>query len=109
METEINLPFITADASGPKHLVRKLTRGKLEVMVEEIIQRSVGPCRQCMTDAGMDASKINEIVLVGGQTRMPRIQAIVKELFGREPHRESTRTKSLRWARQFRAACWAAR
>jgi molecular chaperone DnaK len=87
METEINLPFITADASGPKHLVKKLTRAKLESMVEDIIQRSVGPCRQCMKDAGIDASKINEVVLVGGQTRMPRIQAIVKDLFGREPHK----------------------
>ena len=75
METEINLPFITADASGPKHLVKKLTRAKLEAMVEDIIQRSVGPCKQCMKDAGVDASKINEVVLVGGQTRMPRIQA----------------------------------
>ena len=80
METEINLPFITADASGPKHLVKKLTRAKLESMVEDIIQRSVGPCKQCMKDAGVDASKINEVVLVGGQTRMPRIQALVKEL-----------------------------
>jgi molecular chaperone DnaK len=87
METEINLPFITADASGPKHLVKKLTRAKLESMVEDLIQRSVGPCKQCMKDAGVDASKINEVVLVGGQTRMPRIQAIVKELFGREPHK----------------------
>jgi molecular chaperone DnaK len=87
METEINLPFITADASGPKHLVKKLTRAKLESMVEDLIQKSVGPCRQCMKDAGVDASKINEVVLVGGQTRMPRIQALVKELFGREPHK----------------------
>jgi molecular chaperone DnaK len=87
METEINLPFITADASGPKHLVKKLTRGRLEAMIEEIIQRSVGPCRQCMSDAGVDASKIDEVVLVGGQTRMPRIQALVKELFGREGHK----------------------
>jgi molecular chaperone DnaK len=87
METEINLPFITADASGPKHLVKKLTRGKLEAMIEDIIQRSVGPCKQCMADAGIDASKINEVVLVGGQTRMPRIQALVKDLFGREPHK----------------------
>src|SRR5436305_192892 len=69
METEINLPFITADASGPKHLVKKLTRAKLEGMVEDIIQKSVGPCRQCMKDAGVDASKINEVVLVGGQNR----------------------------------------
>src|SRR5216117_2657223 len=87
METEINLPFITADASGPKHLVKKLTRAKLEGMVEDIIQRSVGPCKQCMKDAGVDTSKINEVVLVGGQTRMPRIQNLVKELFGKEGHK----------------------
>src|SRR5947199_4014724 len=87
METEINLPFITADASGTKHLVKKLTRAKLEGMVEDIIQRSVGPSKQCMKDAGVDTSKINEVVLVGGQTRMPRIQAIVKDLFGREGHK----------------------
>src|SRR6202047_1706393 len=87
METEINLPFITADASGPKHLVQKLTRAKLEGMVEDIIQRSVGPCKQCLKDAGVDTSKINEVVLVGGQTRMPRIQALVKELFGKEGHK----------------------
>src|SRR6202158_962184 len=87
METEINLPFITADASGAKHLVKKLTRAKLEGMVEDIIQRSVGPCKQCLKDAGVDASKIQEVVLVGGQTRMPRIQALVKELFGREGHK----------------------
>ncbi|MBZ5598349.1 MAG: molecular chaperone DnaK [Acidobacteriia bacterium] len=87
MEHEINLPFITADASGPKHLVKRLTRAKLESMVEDIIQKSVGPCKQCMKDAGIDASKINEVVLVGGQIRMPRIQALVKELFGREPHK----------------------
>src|ERR671925_610302 len=85
METEVNLPFINADANGPKHLVKKLTRAKLEQMVEDIIQKSVGPCRQCMIDAGVDASTINEVVLVGGQTRMPRIQALVKELFGKEP------------------------
>jgi molecular chaperone DnaK len=84
METEINLPFITADASGPKHLVKKLTRAKLESMVEDLIQRSVPPSKQCMKDAGVDASKIDEVVLVGGQTRMPRIQRLVKELFGKE-------------------------
>jgi len=71
METEINLPFITADASGPKHLVKKLTRGRLEAMIEEIIQRSVGPCRQCMSDAGVDASKIDEVVLVGARRGCP--------------------------------------
>jgi molecular chaperone DnaK len=84
METEINLPFIAADASGPKHLVKKLTRAKLEAMVEDLIQRSVPPSKQCMKDAQVDASKINEVVLVGGQTRMPRIQQLVKELFGKE-------------------------
>ncbi len=87
METEINLPFITADASGPKHLVRRLTRAKLESMVEDLIQRSVPPCKQCMKDADVDASKINEVVLVGGQTRMPSIQTLVKELFGKEPNK----------------------
>ena len=84
IETEVNLPFITADASGPKHLVKKITRAKLESMVEDLIQRSVPPCRQCMKDAEVEASKINEVVLVGGQTRMPRIQQLVKELFGKE-------------------------
>src|SRR2546421_9406784 len=84
METNINLPFITADANGPKHLVKKMTRAKLESMVEDLIQRSVPPCKQCMKDAGVDTSKIDEVVLVGGQTRMPRIQRLVKELFGKE-------------------------
>src|SRR5204863_313380 len=87
METEINLPFITADAGGPKHLVKKMTRAKLESMVEDIIQRSVGPCKKAIKDAGVTPDKIDEVVLVGGQTRMPRIQALVKELFGKEPHR----------------------
>ncbi len=86
-ETEINLPFITADASGPKHLVRKLTRAKLESLVDDLLQRSLGPCKQAMKDAGVDASKIDEVVLVGGQTRMPKIQQLVKELFGKEPNK----------------------
>ncbi len=84
METEINLPFVTADASGPKHLVKKLTRAKLESMVEDLVQRSVPPCKQCMQDGSVDTGKINEVVLVGGQTRMPRIQRLVKELFGKD-------------------------
>jgi molecular chaperone DnaK len=84
METEINLPFITADANGPKHLVKKLTRAKLESMVEDLVQRSVPPCKQCMKDGGVDTGKINEAVLVGGQTRMPLIPRLVKELFGKE-------------------------
>ncbi|MBM3306387.1 MAG: molecular chaperone DnaK [Candidatus Aminicenantes bacterium] len=87
METEINLPFITADASGPKHLLMKLSRAKLEQLCEDLIQRSVSPVRQALADAGLKADKIDEVVLVGGQTRMPRIQQLVKELFGREPHK----------------------
>jgi molecular chaperone DnaK len=86
-ESEINLPFITADASGPKHLVRTLSRAKLESLVDDLLQKSVGPCKQALKDAGIDASKIDEVVLVGGQTRMPKIQQLVKELFGKEPHK----------------------
>jgi molecular chaperone DnaK len=87
METDINLPFVTADATGPKHLVKKLTRAKLEQLVDDLLQRSIGPCKQAMKDAGIEASKIDEVVLVGGQTRMPKIQQIVKDLFGKEPHK----------------------
>lgn len=86
-ESEINLPFITADASGPKHLVRTLSRAKLESLVDDLLQKSVGPCKQAMKDAGVDASKIDEVVLVGGQTRMPAIQKLVKDLFGKEPNK----------------------
>ena len=86
-ESEINLPFITADASGPKHLVRTLKRPQLEQMVDDLLQKSVGPCKQALKDAGVDASKIDEVVLVGGQTRMPAIQELVKKLFGKEPHK----------------------
>ncbi len=87
LESDINLPFITADATGPKHLQMKLTRARFEQMVEDILQRSVGPCKQAMKDANVIPSQINEVVLVGGQTRMPRIQAIVRDLFAREPHK----------------------
>jgi molecular chaperone DnaK len=87
METEINLPFITADASGPKHLLMKLSRAKFESLVEELLQKTVGPTRQALTDAGIDASKIDEVVLVGGSTRIPRVQQIVKDLFKKEPHK----------------------
>ena len=87
VETEINLPFVTADATGPKHLVKKLTRAKLEQLVDDLLQRSIEPCKKALADAGIDASKIDEVVLVGGQTRMPKIQELVKELFKREPHR----------------------
>ena len=87
METDINLPFITADASGPKHLQMKLTRAKFEQLVEDLLQRTVGPAKQALADAGLDPSKIHEVVLVGGSTRIPRVQQIVKELFGKEPHK----------------------
>src|SRR3954452_10527306 len=87
MESEINLPFITADATGPKHLVRKLTRAKLEQLVQDLLDRSLEPCRKAMTDAQVKASDIDEVVLVGGQTRMPKIQELIKQLFGKEPHR----------------------
>jgi len=87
MESEINLPFITADASGPKHLLMKITRAKLEQLVEDLIQRSVAPVKQALSDAGFKASDIHEVVLVGGQTRMPRIQQLVRDLFGKEPHK----------------------
>ena len=87
METDINLPFITADATGPKHMVKKLSRSKFEQLVEELLQKTVGPTKQALADAGLDPSKIDEVVLVGGSTRIPRVQAIVKELFGKEPHK----------------------
>jgi molecular chaperone DnaK len=86
VETEINLPFITADASGPKHLQLKLNRSKLEQMIEDLISRSIPPCKQALKDAGVEPKDIDEVVLVGGQTRMPRIQQLVKELFGKDPH-----------------------
>ncbi|MDH4237480.1 MAG: molecular chaperone DnaK [Nitrospira sp.] len=86
-ETEINLPFVTADASGPKHLVTKLTRAKLEQLVDDLIQRTIEPCRKAISDAGVTAKDIQEVVLVGGMTRMPKVIQVVKEFFGREPHR----------------------
>ncbi len=87
VETEINLPFVTADASGPKHLALKLSRAKLEQLVGDLIEKSMGPVRQCLKDAGVEASAIDEVVLVGGMTRMPKIQQVVKDFFGKEPHK----------------------
>jgi molecular chaperone DnaK len=87
METDINLPFITADQSGPKHLQMKLTRAKFEQLVDDLLQKTVGPTRQALTDAGVDPAKIDEVVLVGGSTRIPKVQQIVKELFGKDPHK----------------------
>ncbi|MCI4445671.1 MAG: molecular chaperone DnaK [Candidatus Aminicenantes bacterium] len=87
METEINLPFITADATGPKHLLMKLTRAKLEQLSEDLIMRSIPPVKQALQDAGLKPEDINEVILVGGQTRMPRIQQLVRDFFGKEPHK----------------------
>lgn len=86
-ETEINLPFITADASGPKHLVMKLTRAKFEQLVAEHIEKTIGPCKQALSDAGLSPKDIDEVILVGGQTRTPRVQEVVKSFFGKEPHK----------------------
>ncbi|MBV8825915.1 MAG: Hsp70 family protein, partial [Hyphomicrobiales bacterium] len=86
-QTEINLPFITADASGPKHLTLKLTRAKFEALVDDLVQKTMEPCRKAIKDAGISAAEINEVVLVGGMTRMPKVQEVVKQLFGKEPHK----------------------
>src|SRR5438093_4385156 len=87
VETEINLPFVTADQAGPKHLQIKLTRARLEQLVEDLLQRTMGPVKQALADAGVDPKKIDEVVLVGGSTRMPRVQQLVKDYFGKEPHK----------------------
>ena len=87
LETEINLPFVTADASGPKHLAMKLTRAKLEQLVDDLLQRTMEPVKKAIADAGLDPKKIDEVVLVGGSTRMPKVQQLVKEYFGKEPHK----------------------
>ncbi|WP_353686078.1 molecular chaperone DnaK [Thermodesulfovibrio sp. 3462-1] len=87
METEINLPFITADASGPKHLLMKLTRAKLEQLVDDLIQKSLEPCKKALADAGLSQNQIDEVILVGGQTRTPKVQKVVQEFFGKEPHK----------------------
>ncbi len=100
METDINLPFITADQSGPKHLQLKLTRAKFEQLVEDLLQKTVGPTKQALSDAGVDPSKIDEVVLVGGSTRIPRVQQIVKDLFGKEPHRGCQSRRSRRRRRR---------
>ena len=86
-QTEINLPYITADASGPKHLAMKLTRAKFEALVDDLIQKTIEPCRKALKDAGLTAAEIGEVVLVGGMTRMPKVQEVVKQFFGKEPHK----------------------
>jgi molecular chaperone DnaK len=87
LETEINLPFITVDASGPRHLSMKLSRSKLEQLIEDLLERSLEPCRQALKDAGLEPRQIDEVVLVGGTTRIPRVQQMVSDLFGKEPHK----------------------
>src|SRR5690606_36264376 len=86
-QTEINLPFISADQTGPKHLTMKLTRAKFEQLVEELVNRTVEPCKAALKDAGLKAGEIDEVVLVGGMTRMPKVQETVKNFFGKEPHK----------------------
>ena len=86
-QTEINLPFITADASGPKHLTMKLTRAKFEALVDDLVQKTIQPCKAALKDAGLSAAEIDEVILVGGMTRMPKVQEVVKQLFGKEPHK----------------------
>src|SRR3981081_2466039 len=87
IETDINLPFVTADANGPKHLQVKLTRAKLEQLVDDLLQRTMAPVKQALADAGVEPGKIDEVVLVGGSTRMPKVQQLVREYFGKEPHK----------------------
>src|SRR3712207_239461 len=87
MQTDLNLPFITADASGPKHMALTLTRARLEQLTADLVERTVGPCRQALKDAGLEANQVDEVVLVGGQTRMPAVFEQVKKLFGKEPHK----------------------
>ncbi len=87
LETEINLPFITADASGPKHLLYKLTRSKLEQLVADLVEKTLGPVKQALADAGLSPSQVDEVILVGGQTRMPMVQQLVRDFFGKEPHK----------------------
>src|SRR4030042_1669871 len=87
LETDINLPFITADAPGPKHLGMKLSRAKLESLVEDLINKVEGPCRMALKDSGLKPSDINEVILVGGMTRMPKVQQKVREIFEKEPHK----------------------
>ena len=107
-QTDINLPYITADAKGPKHLAIKLTRAKLEALVEDLVTRTVEPCKIALKDAGLSDREINDVILVGGQTRMPKVQEVVKISSARSRARTSTRTKPWRSAPRSRAVCSAA-
>ena len=104
-QTEVNLPFITADASGPKHLTIKITRAKLEALVDDLIQKTIGPVKQALKDAGVTASQIDEVILVGGMTRMPKVQEAVKQLFGKEPHKGVNPDEVVAIGARSRAAC----
>ena len=104
IETEINLPFITADSSGPKHMNISLSRAKLEQLVGDLVDRTEGPCRNALKDADISASQVDEVVLVGGQTRMPAVFEKVKSVFGKEPHKGVNPMRSLQSARAFRPA-----
>ena len=107
METDINLPFITADASGPKHLNIKITRAKLESLVADLLDRLEGPCRTAMKDAGYSSGDIDEVILVGGMTRMPAVQQRVEKIFGKAPSKGvSIPMKSWPWGPPSRAPCW---
>jgi molecular chaperone DnaK (HSP70) len=108
-QTDINLPYITADASGPKHMNLKLTRAKLESLVDDLVQRTLEPCKIALNDAGMSASEIDDVILVGGQTRMPKVQEAVEASLARSRARTSTRTRLSRWAPRSRAVCSGAR
>jgi molecular chaperone DnaK len=104
-QTEINLPYVTADASGPKHLAIKITRAKFESLVDELIQKTVEPCRIAIKDAGVKLSDISDVILVGGMTRMPKVQDKVKEIFGKESRKDVNPDKQSQSARRFRPAC----
>ena len=105
METDVNLPFITADSSGPKHLNIKMSRSKLEALCSDLLTRLIAPCQTALKDAGLKASEVQEVILVGGMTRMPAVQQKVKEIFGREPSRASTQMKRWRSVQRYRAGC----
>jgi molecular chaperone DnaK len=104
-QTEINLPYITADASGPKHLTLKLSRAKFEQLVDDLVQKTIEPCRKALKDAGLTAGEIDEVVLVGGMTRMPKIQEVVKTFFGKEPHKGVNPDEVVAIGAAIQAAC----
>ncbi len=107
-QTDVNLPYITADASGPKHLNVKISRAKLESLVEDLVERTIEPCRIALKDAGIDVSKIDDVILVGGQTRMPLVQKQVAEFFGKEPRKDVNPDEAVAMGAAIQARCWLA-